>query len=387
MNRVLLKNCQLYNQPVGKLVNISIADGRIVAIGDEVTESATNGIDVGGQIVSPGFIDIHIQGAGGCDILDGSVESLKVISRTLARYGVTGFLATSVMDPKKKNAHLEVLAEHWQDDFGGARILGLHLEGPFINPAKRGGIAESAIYPASEVALNEVFDITADSLKMMTIAPELKGSRKVIDRLLAHGCIPSLGHTTANYQQTKRAFDWGIRHVTHVFNAMPPLHHREPGPLLAILDSADVSVQIISDGVHLHPDIVRFLARSLGIGRCICITDGIQAIGLPEGRYEYNGREYVSQDGVARYDDGTLIGTALALNEIGARFQKFTACSLEEAVDSISLNPARLLGLDHRKGRLAPGMDADLVVMDRNFRVKLTMIGGKVVYKNSDFME
>ncbi|MGC9365369.1 MAG: N-acetylglucosamine-6-phosphate deacetylase, partial [Fidelibacterota bacterium] len=364
MSRLILKNCQLYNQPIGGLTNISIADGRIVAVGDELTEGATNGIDVGGQIVSPGFIDIHIQGAGGCDILDGSVESLKIMSRTLARYGVTGFLATTVMNPKHRNAHLKVLAEHWQDDFGGARILGLHLEGPFINPAKRGGIAESAIYPASGKAADEIFGITGNCLKMMTVAPELKGSRELIDRLQAHGCIPSLGHTAVNYHQTKKAFDWGIRHVTHVFNAMPPLHHREPGPLLAILDSGEVSVQVISDGVHLHPDIVRFLAQSLGIGRCICITDGIQAIGLPEGRYEYNGREYLSQDGVACYDDGTLIGTALALNEIGARFKKFTACSLEEAVDSVSLNPARLLGLDRCKGRLAPGMDADLVVMD-----------------------
>lgn len=163
---------------MGKLVNISIADDRIVAIGDEVTESATKGIDVAGQIVSPGFIDIHIQGAGGCDILDGSVESLKTMSRALARYGVTGFLATTVVNPERENAHLKVLAGHWQDDFGGARILGLHLEGPFINPAKRGGIAESAIYPASEKRLNGIFGNTADSLKMMTIAPELNGSRE-----------------------------------------------------------------------------------------------------------------------------------------------------------------------------------------------------------------
>lgn len=387
MSSLILKNCQLYNQPMGRLTNIFIADGQIAAVADEVTEGSAVCIDIGGQIVSPGFIDIHIQGAGGCDILDGSVKSLRTISKTLAGFGVTGFLATSVVNPERGNAHLKVLAGHWRDDFGGARILGLHLEGPFINPAKRGGIAESAIYPASEKRLNEIFDITADSLKMMTIAPELKDSREVIDRLQAHGCIPSLGHTAANYQQTKRAFDWGIRHVTHVFNAMPPLHHREPGPLLAILDSADVSVQIISDGVHLHPGIARLLGRSLGFGRCICITDGIQAIGLPEGRYEYNGREYTSRAGVARYDDGTLIGTALALNEIGARFQKFTGCSLEEAVDSISLNPARLLGLDHRKGRLQPGYDADLVVMDREFGVKMTLLRGNIIFKNGDFKE
>jgi len=150
--------------------------------------------------------------------------------------------------------------------------------------------------------------------------------------------------------------------------------------LLAILESKTVSVQIISDGVHLHPGIVRFLYHSIGIDRCVCITDGIQAIGLPEGQYLYNGREYISKNGVARYKDGTLIGTSLAINEIGARFQKFTSCSLEEAVNSISLNPARLLGIDDRKGSIEPGKDANLVVMNSDFSVDLTIVGGNVVF-------
>jgi len=382
--RLILKNCQLYNQRPGPLTDILIENGQIITVGTLDGDDSSELIDAGGKIVAPGFIDVHIQGAGGCDVLDESVDSLKTMSQTLARFGVTGFLATTVMNPDQDNKHLKILANHWKDDLGGARILGLHLEGPFINPEKRGGIARSAIYPTTNGRLKEIFDISGDSLKMMTIAPELEGNQFVIAQLIQRGCIPSFGHSAANYQQTKEAFTNGIEHVTHIFNAMRSLHHREPGPLLAILESEKVTVQIISDGVHLYPRIVRYLYHSIGIDRCICITDGIQAIGLPEGRYLYNGREYISKNGAVRYEDGTLIGTALALNEIGARFQKFTSCSLEEAVNSISLNPARLLGLDDHKGSIEPGKNADLVVMNPNFSVDLTIVSGKTVYKNKE---
>jgi len=383
LSRLILKNCQLYNQQSGSLTDILIENGHIRFIGKIAGETSVEIIDAKGKIVAPGFIDIHIQGAGGCDILDASVDSLQTMSQTLARFGVTGFLATTVMNPDNGNRHLNILTNHWKDDLGGARILGLHLEGPFINPEKRGGIAQSAIYPASDDRLEEIFYITGDSLKMMTIAPELNGNQLVIDQLIQRRCIPSFGHSKANYQQAKEAFANGIGHVTHIFNAMLPLYHREPGPLLAILESNEVSVQIISDGAHLHPGIVRYLYNSIGIERCVCITDGIQAIGLPEGKYVYNGRDYVSQDGAAHYEDGTLIGTALALNEIGARFRKFTCCSLEEVVDSISLNPARLLGLDDRKGSIKPGKDADLVVMTPDFSVEMTLIEGNIVFKKN----
>jgi len=366
--KLILKKCRLYNRLNGPLVTIIIENGRILYVGpDSIGESAES-IDIAGKIVAPGIIDIHIQGAGGGDVLDGNLSS---------------FLATTVMNPDRNNRHLQVLADHWSDDLGGARILGCHLEGPFINPEKRGGIAEGAIYPPSEERLSEIFDLLGNGLKMMTIAPEIEGNQAVINELIKHDCIPSFGHSKANYRQAKEAFAKGVEHVTHVFNAMLPLHHREPGPLLALLESdRATTVQIISDGVHLHPAVVRFLYRSVGIDRCICITDGIQAVGLPEGKYQYNGREYISRDGVARYGDGTLIGTALALNEIGARFKKYTGCSLQEAVNSISLNPARLLGIDHRKGSIEPGKDADLVVMNSDFSVQMTIIDGKIVYQN-----
>jgi len=220
--KLILKNCRLYNHLDEPLTQIVIEDGRIRSIGSEPEDNSYECIDVAGKIVAPGFIDIHIQGAGGCDILDASLDSLQIMSRTLARFGVTGFLATTVMNPDQDNKHLKILANHWKDDLGGSRILGLHLEGPFINPEKRGGIAQSAIYPTTNGRLKEIFDISGDSLKMMTIAPELEGNRQAIDQLIQCGCIPSFGHSKANYQQVKDAFAYGINHVTHIFNAMLP---------------------------------------------------------------------------------------------------------------------------------------------------------------------
>ena len=378
--QLLLRNCKRYDS--GELVDIAVVGGKISRIGRiDDPQNFDRIVDAGGKIVAPGFIDVHIQGAGGADVLDGTPEALQTMSQTLARLGVTGFLATTVMKPETKNHHLSILAENWQSDLGGAHILGLHLEGPFINPVKKGGISPTAIYASSPAAFREVLEITQDSLKMMTIAPELDGNLAIIGQLCARDVVPAFAHSNASYEQAQKGFEAGIRHVTHIFNAMPPLHHREPGPLMAILESDSITVQIISDGVHLHPRIVNFLYRNLGPRRCVCITDGIQAMGLPEGRFIYNGRAYESKDGAARYDDGTLIGSAISVAEAACRFRRFTNCSLKEAIETVTLNPARVLGIDHCKGSLEAGKDADLVVMDEEFGVSRTIIGGKIVHE------
>ncbi len=337
-------------------------------------------VDIGDRLLSPGFIDVHIQGAGGADILDGTQDALQTISRTLARVGTTSFLATTVVHGNSSNEHLIRAAHAVTEDLGGATLLGLHIEGPFINPKRRGGIAESCIYPPSPQALSQIFSWVGTSLRMMTIAPELPGNLEIIAALRKKNIIVSFGHSDATYEQTKTGIAAGINHVTHLFNAMPPLNHRQPGPLLAIFEDKSISAQIISDGVHLHPQIVRFAYRLLGLQRCVCITDGVQAMGLPEGRYRYNGREYESKDGTARYLDGTLIGSALPLAQMVKRFQHFTGCSLAEAIDTGTRHPAHLLGLDHQKGSLTEGKDADLVVLEEDFSAWMTMVKGKIVW-------
>jgi N-acetylglucosamine-6-phosphate deacetylase len=328
-------------------------------------------------VLAPGFIDVHIQGAGGADVLDGTPEALATIARTLPRFGTTSFLATTAMHYHKPNHHLQVAAGLVGKDLGGAHLIGIHLEGPFINMEKRGGMSPTCIGQPSAATLQELFQLTGSALKMMTIAPELEGALSIIRQLVAAGVVASFGHSAATYEQTLQGIRAGISHVTHLFNAMSPFHHREPGPLAAIVEQEQVTAQLIADGVHVHPAALRLAWRLFGPQRLIAITDGIQAIGLPEGRYIYNGREYESHNGIARYLDGTLIGTAVGLNTLINRLRQFTGCSLREAIDTATHNPARLLGLDS-KGSLEVGKDADVVLLDMDGSVWATLVAGKV---------
>lgn len=255
------------------------------------------------------------------------------------------------------------------------------MEGPFINIKKKGGLAPDSIYESFPNALEEIFEAAGNSLKMMTIAPELPGNLENIKSLRKHGAVASFAHSDATYEETIKGFEAGINHVTHIFNAMPPLHHRTPGPLTAIFENKEIPVQIISDGHHLHPSIVNLIYRLVGKERCICITDGMHGIGLPDGIYTYNGKQYESKDGAARYLDGTLIGSTMSLGNIALKFMEFTGCNLETAINTITKNPAKLLGIDDRKGAIEIGKDADLVLLDEDFSIFMTLVAGEIVYK------
>lgn len=374
----------LYNSVDGASVDVLVRDGRIARIGGTPTPNDATLIptlEAAGRTLAPGFIDTHIQGAGGADILDGKEESIAAISQTLAALGTTGFLATTVMLPKMGNRHLGVTAQAVGKDLGGAQVLGIHLEGPFVNVKKKGGISEESIYASSSQGLDDVLRMTGDALKIMTIAPELPGNLDVIRQLIANGVVASFGHSDANYDETRRGIDAGITHVTHLFNAMRSLHHRDPGPLPAIFAHKTVKAEIISDGQHLHPAVVSLAYRLLGPERCVSITDGAPATGLADGQYRYNGKAYTSSRGTARYLDGTLIGTTLGLGQVVLRFMEFTGCSFATAVDSATKIPAALLGLEDKKGAVEAGKDADLVLLDTDYSVWATIVGGKVVYQ------
>jgi N-acetylglucosamine-6-phosphate deacetylase len=383
INSLLLKNCLLYNSSdKTNLTDIFIEDSKISFTGKLPEEKPSdNVIDASGRIVSPGLIDVHIQGAGGADILDGTEEAVKTISKTLARLGTTSYLGTTVVKPSTNNKHLKAARELVNKNIDGATLLGFHIEGPFINPEKKGGLAEDGIYPSSKEKMYEILEITGNHLRMMTIAPELPGNLDIIRELVKNNVVAAFAHSTASYEETLTGFEAGINHVTHIFNAMNGLHHRNPGPITAIFENKTVSAQIISDGHHLHPTIVKLVYNNIGPERCICITDGIQAMGLPEGRFFYNEREYETKSGAARYLDGTLIGSAMSLLEIVLKFKEFTGCSLKEAIDSASLNPARLLKLN--KGSLEKGKDADLIILNEDYSVFAAIVNGKIVYKEN----
>jgi N-acetylglucosamine-6-phosphate deacetylase len=381
--KLLITNCKLFTAP-NQTTSILIENGIITKIGQiDPTTHREKTLDAQGRIIAPGFIDVHIQGAGGADILDGTADALKAISQTCARFGTTGFLATTVFKPNQKNKHLTIAAEYVGQNLGGANLLGIHIEGPFISPQKRGMVQPDCLcLPSSEI-LDKILDVTGGRLKMMTIAPELPDNQPIIRRLVSSSIIASFGHSNATYEQTLDGFEAGISHVTHLFNAMPSIHHRSPGPLIAIFQTKQVTTQLITDGVHIHPAVLRLAFEILGPGRIIPITDGMQAMGLPDGKYVYNGIEYESKNGAARYKDGTLIGTALGLSQLLNRLMQFTDCPLDVAIKTVTENPAKLLGLSDKKGFIAPGKDADLVLLDQDYSVHTTIIAGKIVFPST----
>ncbi len=378
--KLLITNCRLFDAKDKKqTTSILIENGTISQIGSSV--ACDNILDAQGRIIAPGFIDIHIQGAGGADILDATPEALRAVSQACARFGTTSFLATTVFKPNQENPHLALAAEYVGQELGGANLLGIHLEGPFISPEKKGMIRPDCVCPPVLQVFDKIQDITNGQLRMMTIAPELPGNLAIIERLVDSNIIASFGHSNATYEQTIDGFKAGISHVTHLFNAMPTLHHRSPGPLLAIFQTKHVTAQLITDGVHIHPAVLKFAFKIIGPNRIIPITDGMQALGLSDGTFIYNGLEYQSKNGTARYKDGTLIGTALGLSQLLEKLTTFTECSLDIAIKTVTKNPAKILGLDDRKGSIAPGKDADLVLLDRDCSIHTTIVGGKIVFQ------
>ena len=381
--KLLITNCRLFNAPDDKqTTSILIEDGTIAQIGQiDPSAGCDNTLDAQGRLIAPGFIDVHIQGAGGGDILDATTEALKAISQTCARFGTTSFLATTVFKPNQKNQHLTLAAEHVGRNLGGAHLLGIHLEGPFISLQKKGMILPKCICPPSLQLLDEIQDITNGHLKIMTIAPELPDNLRIIQRLVDSNIIASFGHSSATYEQTLAGFNAGISHVTHLFNAMLSLHHRAPGPLVAIFQTKHITAQLITDGVHIHPSVLRFAFETLGPNRIIPITDGMQALGLADGKFIYNGVEYESKEGTARYKDGTLIGTALGLSQLLQKLMTFTDCPLDLAIKTVTENPAGLLGLEEKKGTIASGKDADLILLDHDRSVHTTIVAGNIVFQ------
>ncbi|MFC1557720.1 N-acetylglucosamine-6-phosphate deacetylase [candidate division KSB1 bacterium] len=379
-DKLLIKNCRVIT-PVKAISesDILIVDGKIKGLGIFDNEDCIT-INGEGRTAAPGFIDIHMQGAGGFDMLDGTYEALSTIAKTSARFGVTGFLGTTVYRPNGDNSHLMTAAEYTGKDLGGAELLGVHIEGPFISQEKRGMIQPDSIGETSLETLDEIYSLTGDSLKMMTIAPELDGSLEIIKQLVKGGITASFGHSAASFEDTIKGIEAGINHVTHIYNAMMPITHRNPGPLPAIFKNSSITAQVIFDGIHIHPSVLKFSSRLLGEKRVVIITDGVQSMGLKDGKYMYNNVEFTSYNGTARYSDGTLIGTCMGMNELIEKYIIYTGGSLRRAVRAASLNPACVIGINDKKGSIKEGKDADIVILNKDLSVWKTIKDGEIIY-------
>lgn len=348
-----------------------IVDAGSIPAGAEV-------IDASGKYVAPGLIDLHIHGYLGKDVCDGEAESIRTIAEGIVQNGVTGFLPTTMtVDKKVIVKALEVCRALKEESktWNGTTILGVHAEGPFINPKKKGAQAEEYILKADAKFVKEYADI----IKVISLAPEMDEDFAAIREIRRDtDVVISMGHTDADYDTAMASTTVGVRHATHLFNAMTALAHRNPGVVGAALN-ADVTVELIVDTFHVNPALYPIVYKLKGDKLCF-ITDCLPAGGLPEGEYTLGGQRFISKGIECRLPDGTIAGSVLKLNKGVWNVYTHSDIPLYECVNCASLNPAKAIGVDKCKGSIEVGKDADLIITDAEFNVEKTIIGGTVRY-------
>ncbi|HWS18166.1 MAG TPA: N-acetylglucosamine-6-phosphate deacetylase [Candidatus Elarobacter sp.] len=374
----LLTPTEIIDQPV-----LVIEDERIAALGPrEQLAIPTNARhhDFPGKILAPGFIDIHIHGGSGHDVMELDTSALAAIERGMFKHGVTSYLPTTVTAPLPDTLRsLEHLGKAIQANHrtpGRSRPLGIHLEGPFISHAKRGVHPPENLIPPSPELLRQLHEASGGTVRMLTIAPELDGAVQTIAEAVRLGIQSSLGHSNATFAQANAGIDAGARNATHTFNAMRSLDHREPGILGAVLSDDRVTADLIADGLHVAPVVIKLFLRAKGVDRAVLITDAISATGMPDGKYKLGGFE-VEVKGDRCDLEGKLAGSVLTLDRAVRNVMRFVPLTLEDAVRLVTLNPARLLGMNETYGTLGTGGPADVVVLTPSGEVVATMADGQ----------
>ncbi len=359
----------------GRVLEISARSSRQVPAGVSVS-------DFGDSVMAPGYVDLHIHGSAGYDVMDDTAEALPAIEQLLARHGVTSYFPTTVTAPMDTTLRaLERLAdaiEKRERDNGDGKIralpLGIHLEGPFISHARRGVHPPENLLAPTLALFERFWQAARGRIRMMTIAPELEDAPEVIAEAARRGVCVSLGHSDADFAAAERGIAAGARHATHTFNAMRPLDHRSPGILGAVLTDHRVSADIIADGVHLDPAIVKLFADAKGAAQTVLITDATSATGMPDGRYRLGSIEVDVHDGKCMAN-GKLAGSVLTMDRAVRNLARFAEWDLPRAVAAASQNPARVARIAN-KGVLAVGADADFVVLSPEGEVLRTFVGG-----------
>ncbi|MGW7357695.1 N-acetylglucosamine-6-phosphate deacetylase [Streptomyces sp. NPDC054802] len=358
----------------------TVEGGRVVVEGTKiVTEASADASvhDLSGHWVVPGFVDIHNHGGGGASFTSGTAEDVLRGVLTHRRHGTTTLVASTVTGDMDFLAHragfLSELVE--QGD-----LAGIHFEGPFISPCRKGAHSEDLLRDPDPAEVRKLIDAARGAARMVTLATELPGGIDSVRLLAEHGVIAALGHTDATYEQTREAIEAGATVATHLFNAMPALGHRAPGPIAALLEDERVTVELINDGTHLHPAALELAFRSAGAGRVAFITDAMDAAGFGDGRYQLGPLEVEVKEGVARLVEGhSIAGSTLTLDTAFRRAVTVDRLPVEDVVAAISANPAKLLGVYDKVGSLETGKDADLVVLDAGFALKGVMRRGEWV--------
>lgn len=385
MHRLLLHNAQVLTPLTAWPIGWVLTEGRRIRLMGQGIPPVfgagyvSQAIDARGLTLAPGFIDVHVHGAVGHEVMDADPAGLRAMARFFAQHGVTAFLPTTwtATGGAILNA-LRVVAECLGPTADGATILGAHIEGPYLNVSKCGAQDPRLIRPADPAEAQPILD--TGLVRLLALAPEVVGNGWLIDACVQRGITVSAAHTAATYDDMVVAVARGLRQTTHTFNAMTPLGHREPGVVGAALALPDLTCELIADNIHVHPAAMRVLVQAKGVERVILISDAIRGAGMPDGEYEIDTRVVHVRDGAVRLPDGTLAGSILTLDQALRNVMAATGLALDQAWPMASLNAARAIGVAASKGSLEIGKDADLVLLDGDLSVRLTIAEGRVVY-------
>jgi N-acetylglucosamine-6-phosphate deacetylase len=389
----LIRGGDIYT-PQGVIPNgaMAVRGGRInwIGKGSEIPSDVKDlpELNADGAYVLPGFIDIHLHGGGGVDVMDATQEALKIICSTHAKFGTTGILPTTVTQSSQR---LKLAAEavkkgikaSGDPKWPGARILGLRIEGPFFNLNKIGAQNPTFVRMPNQEEMETYLKIMDNDLRLVDMSPELPNALELAKWLIEKGVFVTMAHTNATYEEACKAIAVGMKHCTHLFNGMSGLNHRQPGVVGAALNHPEVMVEMIVDGIHLHPAVIKISHRIKGDDRICLITDAMAAMGMPDGIYDLGGLDVIVKDGACRLKSGALAGSILSLDKAIKNMVTLIGVPLESAVKMATINPAKAVGLDNERGSLETGKWADVVFMSEDFRVELTMVEGRTVYRNN----
>lgn len=387
MKSILLLNGRIYAEN-DVFVNgyLIINEEKIIEIGKKPEHLNVAEYDViqlpEDSIVIPGMIDMHIHGAAGADTMDATTDALQTMAKVLPQEGTTSFLATTMTQEKGEiEKALQNAAKYINEHTapGEAEVIGIHLEGPFLSPKRAGAQPPGQIIHPDVELFKKWQSLSDNHIKLVTLAPEEEGGLELTSYLKETGVIASIGHSDATYEEVVQGIEAGITHATHLYNGMRGVHHREPGVLGGVLMHDEITSEIIADGIHSRPEMVKFAYRNKGCEKMVLITDAMRAKCMGNGSFTLGGQDVTVQGNEARLADGTLAGSILKMKDAAKNMMEFTGCDIRDVIQMTSVNPAKELGIYDRKGSLLSGKDADIVVLNQEMDVLYTFCRGKLV--------
>lgn len=376
---MLIKNCNIIYLDKIEKGSVLVENGKIKEINPSNVND-TEVIDAEGLYLSPGFIDVHIHGAGGCDTMDGTVESINTIAKTIVQHGTTSFTPTTMtVAAEDIRKSMKVIKKLKEEGTEGANVLGAHLEGPFISPKAIGAQNPNFLLAPSVENYNKIVGDYSDAVVSITMAPEVEGAKELIKYLSDNGVTVSMGHTKATYDEAIEGIKCGACHSTHLYNAMTPFTHREPGVVGATFDT-DITTETISDGIHISYPALRTAYKQKGTDKVLLVSDAMEACGMPDGQYSLGGQDVIVKNGAARLLDGTLAGSVLTLDKAVKNIYNNSNYPLNEVVRMATYNGAKHCHVEDHKGLIKEGYDADLILFNEDIEIQKVFVNGKEVY-------